>query len=65
MIEDNEVGLKTITMIMTDSEGQLIKVSKDFSMETTWPPIAGLFYQFLAGMSYQLQPEDVSADWEG
>jgi len=54
---------KRIIMIAHGPDGR-IEISKEFDNETDWKQIAGLFYQFLAGMSYSLDPSDVSADWE-
>lgn len=52
-----------IMMIAQGPDGH-VEIAKEFDHETDWKKIAGMFYQFLAGMSYSLSPTDVSADWE-
>lgn len=61
--EETEPEKVRIMMIAQGPDGRM-EIAKEFDHETDWKKIAGMFYQFLAGMSYSLKPEDVSADWE-
>lgn len=63
MIPNDVVQKVRIVMTAHGSDGT-VEVSREFDHETDWPSIAGLFYQFLAGMTYKLDPSDVSATWE-
>lgn len=62
MFEEIEVPKKRITMICQEG-GDTVQVTREFDVDTAWNQIAGQFYQFLAGLGYHLDSEDVSAEW--
>lgn len=62
MLDSNEAPKKRITMICYE-KGETVEITREFSADTHWHYIAGQFYQFLAGMGYRLDSEDVSAEW--
>jgi hypothetical protein len=63
MISNDAEQKLRITMTAYGPDGS-VELSREFDNETDWHSIAGLFYQFLAGMTYKLDPSDVSATWE-
>lgn len=63
MLDSKEAPKKRITMICHDADGQIVQITRPFNDDTHWHYIAGQFYQFLAGMGYSLDTEDVSAEW--
>lgn len=62
MFDSNEAPKKRITMTCYEN-GETVEITREFPADTSWQHIAGQFYQFLAGMGYHLNSEDVSAEW--
>lgn len=53
---------KTITMVMIDAEG-MTEIRRDYHVDATWHEIASQFRDFLCGMGYIVNHEDVGAEW--